>query len=341
MWAATPHDARLAAELVRGIRSVRVDVRAVLTVPEAGFAAVREVLAEYPGIGMAPLPAGRLRVFRRVATRLGASGLLAVGGVPPARALRGAVGAGAALAAVNADPPSGPVGKTWGPLLVDRHSRARRWRQQEVEPAAVVDVGLLLVPTGVDPDFKGRVAPGPERRLYWTDQLPEGRGEREAFLADWGGEPARLVVSGAVGQWLARARGVTVQRLSSWDRGLPAPGTVLWADEPQWLPAVAASAEAAHLSEDQGTALWAALAQGVPLTLGAAARAALSDRGVDAEEAGDAADGAGQAAERWREWQAAPFAMRERQARTRKAFWQLRRTAEQALANLDEWVDAW
>jgi hypothetical protein len=320
---------------------MRVDVRSVLTVAEAGRDGVREVLAEYPGIGLAPLPAPRRRVFRRAAGRLGANGLLAVGALPGRGALRGAARAGAELAAVNADPPPVRSGLKWGPVLVDRHSRAERWRRRGVEPSAVADVELLLVPAGVDPDFKGLVAPGPERQLYWCDRLPSEPGQARAFVEAWGAEPKRLVVSGPAGPAVSRLKGVSVQRLSEWDRGYPEPGTVLWADDQQWLPAVAASANAAFLAEDAPGHLWSALAQGVPLTLGRSAVTGLADRGVDAEAAGDAVSDAEQAAAQWVAWQETPFALRDRQARTRRAFWQARRDAEKALSALDDWVDAW
>jgi hypothetical protein len=116
---------------------------------------------------------------------------------------------------------------------------------------------------------------------------------------------------------------------------------VLWADEEPWLPAVAASADAAFLADDVPARLWAALGQGVPLVLGEQARAGLLDRHVEAGEAGEAAAGAQEAACQWRRWLEHPFEVRERQARARQAFWQARRAAEQALGCLDRWVDAW
>jgi hypothetical protein len=65
-----------------------------------------------------------------------------------------------------------------------------------------------------------------------------------------------------------------VLRLSTWERVPAAPGTLLLADEPSWLKALAPHLAAIHLATDHADSLWQALAGGSIVTAPTAAELA-------------------------------------------------------------------
>lgn len=343
LWVYAPDcaGARTGAEIVRGIRSVRVDVRAVVTAAWGCGEVLRPLLQEYRGTAVAPAAIDHQRAARRAAGRLGPDGLLAVHRLPPARFLAGVAEAGVPVAAVSCDPPrKWPSGLRFGPILPAGAAQAGAWRERGCAPEEPADLEVFLAQTAVEPTLKAALAPGEGRRLLWTDGLPRDPDRREAFLERWSGEANLLIVGpGSPGA----GHGRPVVRLSEWDRERQpvAPGTLVWMDEERWLPAVTASASAGVLGDPGRGAIWQALASGLPTVVMGSAPSRLRDLGVDPESATTVAEDWGEAEELWTEWVGQPFVWRDRQARARQAYWEARRRAEEAMAALDRWVDAW
>lgn len=342
-WVYAPScaQAATAAELVRGIRSVRVDVRAVVMAESGCGETIRPILADYPGTAAAPAIADHPRAARNCAQRLGPSGLVAVGELPPAGILKGVATAGVPVAVVGAEPPSRlPAGLQIAHVVPVGEAQAARWSVAGITPEEPVDLEALLVRTDVEPTLRAALIPGEGRRLLWTDALPEDPEGREAFLARWCTPERTLVVASAEPP---RVGDRPIVALSRWDayRRPVEPGTVVWLDEARWLPAVAASAFAAALWRDDRHALWEALAAGVPALVGGAAGERLRDLGVAMDTGALTAPDWETVEAQWAEWEGHPFTWRDQQGRARRTFWEARQRAEQGMAVLDRWVDGW
>lgn len=361
VWVYAPDcaGARVGAELVRGIRSVRVDVRAVVTpaqssrpkwlrggasAPTADWGCpetLRPLLQDYPGTATAPAVIDHQRAARRAAERLGPDGLLAVHRLPPTRFLKGVAAAGVPLAAVSCEPPRfQPPGLRFDHVLPVGRAQADRWRQAGHAPEDPVDLELFLARTDVEPNFKAALAPGEGRRLLWLDSLPGDDAEGVAFLARWADEGHVPIVGG---EGPGEGHGKAVIRLSEWDsdRKPVEPGTLVWMDEGRWLPAVTASAFAGGLVDPSREAVWQALASGLPLVAMGRAPAQLRDLGVDPEAATRMVGAWQEVGDHWSRWEAEAFTWRDRQAATRRAYWEARRRAEAAMEVLDHWADRW
>lgn len=343
LWVYAPDctGARVGAEIVRGIRSVRVDVRAVITAAWGCAETLRPLLQEYRGTGAAPAVIDHQRAARRSAGRLGPNALLAVHRLPPPQFLKGVASAGVPLAAVNCEPPRRrPRGLRFDHIQPVGEAQAERWRAAGYSPHAPVDLELFLARTDVEPNFKAALAPGAGRRLLWADGLPREPAERAAFLDRWAGDDHVLIVGG---EGPAEGHGRPVARLSEWDaeRQPVAPGTLVWMDEERWLPAVTASAFAGVLVAPTRAVVWQALASGLPAVASGSAPDTLRDLGVDPEAATALAGDWEAVSELWARWQDEAFAWRDQQARTRRAYWQVRRRAEDAMALIDAWADGW
>ena len=343
LWVYAPDcaGARVGAELVRGIRSVRVDVRSVITAAWGCVESLRPLLQEYRGTAAAPAVIDHQRAARRAAQRLRPSALLAVHRLPPMHFLRGLAAAGVPVTAVSCEPPAvRPAGLRFDHILPLGEAQAERWRQAGYAPEDAVDLELFLARTDVEPNFKAALAPGEGRRLLWADGLPADAGEREAFLARWTGEGHVLIVGG---EGPGDGHGRPVVRLSEWDRDRRPvdPGSLVWMDEDRWLPAVTASAFAGVMTAPPREAVWQALASGLPTVATDGAPDRLRDLGVDPEGATALARDWQEVTAFWARWEGEAFAWRDQQARTRRAYWEARRRAEEAMAVLDRWADAW
>ncbi len=344
LWVYAPDcaAARVGAEIVRGIRSVRRDVRAVVTAAAGACGeAVREVLAGYPGTAVAPAIADHQRAARRAAARLRPSGLLAVHRLPPFQFLKGLAAAGVPLVAVACEPPRRRAqGLRFDHVLPVGEHQARRWRQAGTEPDEAADLEVLLARTDVEPSFRAALVPGGDRRLFWVDHLPEDQRQRRDFLERWADGDRTLVVSGPEIGGIAER---PVLRLSEWNssRAPVPPGTLIWMDEERWLPAVAASAFAGALWRGERGPLWQALASGLPVLAGGEARTLVGDLGIEPDEAVPTVPDWGAVEAQWQHWEDRVFEWRDRQARLRQAFWGARRRAVRSMAVLDAWVDGW
>ena len=343
VWGYAPSCAQAAtvAELVRGIRSVRVDVRAVVMAESGCGETIRPILADYPGTAAAPAIAGHPRAARSCIQRLEPSGLLAVGSLPPAGILKGVANEDVPVAAVGAEPPTTtPKYLRFAHVVPVGEAQAARWSAAGVPPEEPVDLEALLVRTDVEPTMRAALIPGDDRRLLWTDGLPTAPEAREAFLSRWSTAQRTLVVATPEPPEVG---GRPIVALSRWDayRRPVEPGTVVWMDEERWLPAVAASAFAAALWRGERHALWQALAAGVPALVGDKADEQLRDLGVPMDTGALTAPDWETVEAQWGEWEGHPFAWRDQQGRARRTFWEVRQRAEQGMAVLDRWADGW
>jgi len=343
LWVYAPDcaGARVGAEIVRGIRSVRVDVRAVISAQWGCADTLRPLLQEYPGTAAALAVIDHQRAARRAAGRLRPSALLAVHRLPPPQFLRGVAASGVPVTAVSCEPVRAvPRGLEFDHILPVGQAQAERWRARGYAPEDPVDLEVFLARTDVEPNFKAALAPGEGRRLLWADRLPRGSEARNAFLERWAAGDDVLVVGG---EGPGTGHGRPVVRLSEWDRHRRPveQGTVVWMDEARWLPAVTASAFAGVLVDPSRTAIWQALASGLPTVATGSAPERLADLGVDPEAATALAEDWTEVTDLWAQWEDQAFAWRDQQARTRRAYWEVRRRAEAAMAVLDRWADRW
>ena len=343
VWVYAPDcsGARVGAEVVRGIRSVRVDVRAVVTADWGCTDTLRPLLQEYPGTATAPAVIDHRRAASRAAERLGPNGLLTVHSLPPPEFLKGVAAAAVPLTAVSCEPPRMELsGLRFEHILPVGHAQAARWREAGYAPEEPVDLELFLARTDVEPNFKAALAPGEGRRLVWADGLPKDDAERTAFLARWADEGHVPVIGG---KGPGEGHGKPVVRLSDWDRDRRPveAGTLVWMDEERWLPAVTASAFAGVLVDPSRQAVWQALASGLPAVTIGVGSAKLRDLGVEPETATYVAEDWEAVSEQLGRWEAEPFTWRDQQAATRRAYWQARHRAEAAMAILDHWADRW
>jgi len=339
LWVYAPdcQGARVGAEMVRGIRSVRVDVRAVVTAGQGCGETLRPLFQEYPGTAAAPPPAAHARAARRAATRLGARAFLAVHELPSYPFLQGLAAAGVPVSVVNCEPPRRwPRGLHFEHVFPAGEAQAQRWQAAGIPPEPAVDLELFLARTDVEPTLRSLLLPGGHRRLYLSDALPSQ--DRTAFVDRWcHGERALAVAAEAT-----TSGGEALVPLSRWDESREplAPGQGVRWDERRWLAAVTASAFAGVLWHGERERLWQALASGLPLVAGPEAMRYLADLGVEPEAAVAATTWAEVEAQ-WAEWEAHSFAWRDGQARSRRAYWAARRRAEAAMATVDAWADQW
>ncbi|MFA9461544.1 hypothetical protein [Thiohalorhabdus methylotrophus] len=343
LWVYAPDcaGARVGGEIVRGIRSVRVDVRAVVMAADGCGDTLRPLFREYPGTAAAPAVIDHQRAARRAAGRLRPNAMLAVHELPPYQVMKGLAESGVPVTAVNCEPPRRrPRGLRFDHVLPVGAAQAGRWRSAGTEPEAPVDLEVLLARMDVEPTFRSLLIPGEGRRLIWTDRLPTQATARQSLLEHWGAGDRTLAVSGPGSE---AGRGHPGIRLSDWDRTRQpvAPDTLVWMDTDQWLPAVTASAFAGCQWEGRRPALWQALASGLPLAVGPAAAAKLRDLGVDPQVAAVPVEDWEAVSRQWEQWSEEAFAWRDQQARARRVFWEVRRQAEQGMALLDRWADRW
>lgn len=335
---AEPRHVRMAVELAGAIRHRRLDVRIALTweaeqpgLAEARLAGLRRLAWGY---GPADAPAA----VRRALRRLGPMGVVAVGGVRP-RLGRALAGRDVRLAVAGGPPAGGERPALVWPFDADE---AEAWTAAGTagRVLAPADPLTLLVLAQAEPTLRA-LAGGGERPLWWAHGLAPA--EAAAFVAAWRASP-----TGAGLLWLspqepgaAEALAAALPdaaRVSAWERTpLPA-GAVMVVDDPRWLGALAASAEAVHLASAGSEAAWQALAGGAAVSAAAAARAACPALAPSAARALDAPEAV---LAWWAEALAAPGWRRRHGDPARRAFWAARRAAEANLETLLATVYEW
>jgi hypothetical protein len=139
--------------------------------------------------------------------------------------------------------------------------------------APQADFDLLLNAPAEDADAARALLGAAARRLWWWHGA-DARAAKRLFALFRGHLPHDvLIVSGAACAALA-LESEAVVRLSAWERVPATPGTLVVADEPGWLEALAPSLSAIHLAAEDSDCLWQALAGGSIVTVPAQSRIA-------------------------------------------------------------------
>lgn len=202
------------------------------------------------------------------------------------------------------------------------HRLAQLPRYRHVAWDDECDPLTLLVAGQVDPNLQTALHGGAARRLWWRhlgcgeDPAPFVAAWREAFGTDL------LCLSGCADA----APPPHALPLSTWDRTPLPDGTLMWLDDPKWLPAIAAASRAAHLVDAPRWVAWQALAGGSPVSGEAAPLPLLPRHAVLQHWSGLAADAT---------------AARGQADQCRRRFWQVRRAAEEAMSALLDDVFRW
>jgi len=247
----TYESVRLGVELARAVIARRLDVSVLLTF-ETEYPDLLEPLARSARIAWGYGPADYVGSMNAVWRRLLPFAIVLAGVVPRRNLLRACEAARHAIAVA----PPAPIAGHFERIYPSHHAPC-----PGVATAPASDLATLLVDTASDADFASMVNGGETRTLWWwhgDDPLAAKR-----LYALFRGHIAHglLIVSGPACAALA-GEPTGVQALSAWDRAPIGPDTLILADEAAWLPAIAASATAAHFAVEHGDALWQSLAHG-------------------------------------------------------------------------------
>jgi hypothetical protein len=348
VWVRTGADAgsvRLGAELLGAIRQHRLDLRLILSFEEAHPQIIAPRLEGMPKVAVGYGPADAPAAVRRALERLAPVGLIYAGAPARPNLLRAANRAGLRLVAYNA-PWSGERGIEASYPRAEAEALAWREAQGARYVAPPANALALLSLAQVEPTLRSLAAGGRELTLHWVHGLPSG--QAVTFLRAWRDSPlgraGALLVSSESGaeagayDAAAKGEGMAVLRLSDWARTPVAPGSVLLIDEEHWLPAVAASCEAAHVCTAGGALRWQVLASGAALT-------------VSPELHHEAAEFAGlplpvaarpmDVIAHWSAFAGAPIEARHIGDACRRRFWEERRRAGDMLQELLQRVFDW
>lgn len=180
----------------------------------------------------------------------------------------------------------------------------------------------LLVASQVDPNLRVALHGGTTRNLWWRHMACAE--EVDTFVRVWRARfPDDLLCLSGLDAASVRD---DFLRLSAWDRTPPAAGTVMWLDDPRWLPAVAAASTAAHLADAPRWVAWQALAGGAAISGEAAPLPLLPRADVLAHWGALASD---------------PILARSSADACRRGFWQARRCAEARMSALLDEIFGW
>ncbi|MEJ2509157.1 MAG: glycosyltransferase N-terminal domain-containing protein [Gammaproteobacteria bacterium] len=268
---ASERSVRLAAELLGAVRHKRLDVRLVLTFEEDFPEPLEARLKGMKKIGVGFGPCDAPRAVQRMLSRLSPLlGVVCVDTAPGSNLVRAAERAGVHVVAYNTVPSNGPVEACY-PVNADMAETLRASGQCDyVGPAA--DPLAQLVEAQVEPSFRAMIGGAAEPTLAWmhfsdaASAVDAVRAWRAHSLSadsllcvsvDGGTEGIESALSGSGG---------SVLRLSLWSRQPAEPGTLIWADEPRWYPALSVSSDLIHLAAAPRAVLWQALAGGVPVS---------------------------------------------------------------------------
>jgi len=324
---ATRASVRLAAELAQAVSLRREDVVVALTF-EAEHADLVAPLGRYARVGWGYGPADHVGSLNALLRRFDPFGIVVAGVAPRANLAR----ACAALRHTLLVAP--PVAC---PDLAVEHAYPcleAPWSGPATAPAA--DLTTLLTQAQVEPSLPALMNPGRERPLWWWhgDDLRAA----QRFIALFRGHLREdvLVVSGACTAALPPLGSGEIL-VSRWQQEPVADGAVLFVDDPKWVPAIAACASSAHFRSPEPDHLWQALACGVaatrdPSVLVACPQAAgVVDTLADEDAVLDA----------WRRLRADPELRTSRADAARRAFSQVRHTAETVAGELLDRVLGW
>jgi len=127
--------------------------------------------------------------------------------------------------------------------------------------APAADLDTLLIEVEAEANF-ARMANGARTRTLWWWHGSDSLAAKRLFALFRGHvDDGLLIVSGPACATLAHEP-AGILALSAWDRTPIGSETLVLADDAVWLPAIAASATAAHFAIEHSDALWQALASG-------------------------------------------------------------------------------
>jgi hypothetical protein len=202
--------------------------------------------------------------------------------------------------------------------------------------APATDLDTLLTQAQVEPTFATIINGGVERRLWWWHGTDSAEALR--FVALFRGHlPGDLLfLSGPVCAALTATAG-GIQRLSTWEHTPIADNTLVLADEPRWLPALASSATAVHFAIPDTDSLWQALAGGACVSAAGTVDIASPQLATTVGLFDDAND----VVLSWAGLRADPIQARIAADASRRAFWTERRLAQDTIGELLERVLKW
>ena len=251
---------RLGVELTRALVARRLDASALFTY-EVEHTDLLAPLARSPRTAWGYGPSDYIGAVQAVRRRLVPFGIV-VAGIAPRPNL--AALCAASRHALLVAPPS-PVSGRFERIYP---THAAPCAGGSCAPNA--DFGVLLNTPAEDVDSARALIGAAARRLWWWHGADPAAAKRLFALFRGHLPDDVLIVSGTACATLA-VEAEAVMRLSAWERVPAAPGTLVLADEPGWLEALAPSLSAIHLAAEHADSLWQALAGGSIVTAPAAA----------------------------------------------------------------------
>ena len=247
---------RLGVELARALAERRSDIALLLTY-ETEYADLLAPLAGSPRIGWGYGPSDYIGAVEAANKRLLPFGIVVAGVVPRPNLLALCEASRHALLVA----PPEPV-----------HARVERIYPTPEAPcsgascAPPADLDALLHEPAADDTTVTALAGAAAPRL-WCWHGDDTAAAKRLFALVRGHLPQDLlVVSGSAATALA-AESEAVQRLSRWDRVPVEPGTLLAADEPGWLAALAPGLRGIHFAATDPGAVWTAAAAGAIVSM--------------------------------------------------------------------------
>jgi hypothetical protein len=155
--------------------------------------------------------------------------------------------------------------------------------------AAPADLGVLLNAPAEDADSARTLLGAAARRLWWWHGDDAAAAKRLFALFRGHLQHDVLIVSGPACTALAMESDALL-RLSAWERVPAAPGTLVLADEPGWLQALASHVCAIHFAVEDADAIWPALAGAAAVSVSPPVRAASPQLASAVVSAGDEND---------------------------------------------------
>jgi hypothetical protein len=242
---------RLGVELTRALVARRLDASALFTY-EVEYPDLLAPLARSPRTGWGYGPSDYIGAVQAVWRRLVPFGIVLAGIAPRPNLTALCEASRHALLVAAPLPVSGRFERIYP-------THAAPCAGGSCAPNA--DFGVLLNTPTQDADSARALIGAAARRLWWWHGADPAAAKRLFALLRGHLPDDVLIVSGQACTMLA-TQAEAVMRLSAWERVPAAPGTLVLADEPGWLEALAPHLAAIHLAADHADSLWQALAGG-------------------------------------------------------------------------------
>ncbi|MHB8455127.1 MAG: glycosyltransferase N-terminal domain-containing protein [Acidiferrobacterales bacterium] len=333
---------QLALGALRALRESRLDIRLVLTFEHEYPQILERGLAGLASTGFGYGPCDAPRAVRRTLRSFEPLGVIMARRAPAPNLCAALASAGTHCIALHTPAPA--CGRFEAAYPADAAQQSG-WQQSGLADyiAPQADLATLLIEAQVDPNFRQVLCGSSAQVIWWI--LGADTNEVRALDAWWtaSGLKARgiLLVSPAGPETISPR---TWLPISSWQRAPLASGSVMFVDESRWLPAIAATSDAAHAFDCSAWPFWQALAGGCPLSI--ADRALAPGRigaltGAQAEKLFAQPHGFAGLEEFWQAMLADPIAARSRGDALRRVFWNERRRAGEVNQELLQRVFKW